>query len=218
MKSDTKIILTDTLNPATFQMESENLATEPSYNKRIEFKLLQMQQTLNGYDVKRHKAGYYPSIGAFAGVSTQALRNRFDFYDTKQRWFPTVVLGIRINVPIFDGLQRHQRLEQAKLAIIKTDNDLKNLRQAIDLEVKTAQATLNNALLSMQAQKKTQELAAEVLRLSKLKYEKGTGSNLEVITAESEYKQAQINYINSMLDAILAKIELQKANGTLYNF
>jgi outer membrane protein TolC len=42
------------------------------------------------------------------------------------------------------------------------------------------------------------------------------GSNIEVVNAEASFKEAQTNYFSALFDAMVAKIDLQKASGTLY--
>ena len=43
----------------------------------------------------------------------------------------------------------------------------------------------------------------------------GVGSNLEITSAQTDLKAAQTNYINSLYDAIIAKIDFLKATGKL---
>jgi outer membrane protein TolC len=64
-------------------------------------------------------------------------------------------------------------------------------------------------------QKKNIELAEEVYRVSKIKYENGVGTNLEVLNAETSLKEAQINYFNALYDAMVLKVDFDKAKGTL---
>jgi outer membrane protein TolC len=54
-------------------------------------------------------------------------------------------------------------------------------------------------------------LADKVARITKIKYEQGIGSNIEVVDAESSLKESQVNYYNSLYDAIVAKTDLDKA-------
>ena len=74
---------------------------------------------------------------------------------------------------------------------------------------------LQNASASLENQKKNIALAEEVYRLSKLKYEQGLGSNIEMLTAETALKESQTNYFNALFDALVAKIDFDKANGNL---
>ena len=59
------------------------------------------------------------------------------------------------------------------------------------------------------------QLAEEVFSFAKIKYQEGVGSNLEVIEADNSYLMAQTNYYNALYDALLTKIELEKALGIL---
>lgn len=59
------------------------------------------------------------------------------------------------------------------------------------------------------------ELAAHVVEVAQKKYEAGVGSNLEVTNAETSLKEAQTNYYNAVFDMIVAKLDYQKATGTL---
>ena len=68
----------------------------------------------------------------------------------------------------------------------------------------------------LEVQKQNMELAQEVYDISKIKYQEGVGSNLEVINADASLKEAQTNYLNALYQAITSQIELKKALGTLY--
>jgi outer membrane protein TolC len=48
-----------------------------------------------------------------------------------------------------------------------------------------------------------------------MKYEQGTGSNMEIYNAQTEYKVSENNYFGALYDAIIAKIDYLKASGTL---
>jgi outer membrane protein TolC len=54
-------------------------------------------------------------------------------------------------------------------------------------------------------------LAEKVAKVTKIKYEQGVGSNIEVIDAESSLREAQVNYYNALYDALIAKVDLDKA-------
>jgi len=72
-------------------------------------------------------------------------------------------------------------------------------------------------LESLKEQKENLNLANEISRVSRVKYQQGVGSNLEVLNAETSLKESQVNYFTALYNALIAKVELEKANGTLYN-
>jgi outer membrane protein TolC len=67
----------------------------------------------------------------------------------------------------------------------------------------------------MDYQKKNMELADRVYQQTKKKYEVGTGSQTEVVTTQAGLETAQNNYINSLYDAVIAKVDYLKATGKL---
>ena len=71
------------------------------------------------------------------------------------------------------------------------------------------------ASLKMKLTKETMDLALEVYNVSKTKYQEGVGSSTELMDADNAYKQAQSNYYNALLEALLAKVDYDKALGIL---
>jgi outer membrane protein TolC len=48
-----------------------------------------------------------------------------------------------------------------------------------------------------------------------LKFEQGVSSSLDVISAESELKQAQVDYVQALLNTLISKTDLDKAMGKI---
>jgi outer membrane protein TolC len=136
-------------------------------------------------------------------------------FDTDKKWYPTALVGATLSMPVFSGLQKHYRVKQAQLSIQKMRNEIEHTSRAMDMESSAAKSNLLNAIATLTTQEKNLELAGEVYRVSKLKYDQGVGSNLEVINAETSLKEAQTNYYNSMYDALVAKVDLDKAMGSI---
>jgi outer membrane protein len=188
---------------------------KPDVTKRIEYSLLQTNKNLQGLNLKRYRAGYIPSLFAYGSVSANAQRSRFDIFDTGERWYPIGIIGGTLQWNLFDGLQRERKIRQANLALKKADLELQNISLALALEAESGRTNLQNALSSLNAQKSNLELANEVVRVSKLKYDQGVGSNLEVVNAETSLKEALTNYYTALYDALVAKVDLDKSLGTI---
>lgn len=198
----------------TIELESSLTAPKVDYNKRIEYSQLQTLQKVTELDLKRYRMAYFPSISAFASLNAQAQRNEFDIFNTDKKWYPIGVIGANVSFPVFLGMQRHYRVQQAKLNLQKVENQFTQLEHIIDLEYETAKTTMLNSIEALDVQKKNMELADEVFRITKIKYDQGIGTNIEIINAESSLKEAQTNYYNALYDALIAKIELETATGT----
>jgi outer membrane protein TolC len=212
MNIQSKLKLKDSI--ASLQVE-ESIALDEtsSYQNRIEYSLLQTQKKINELDVKRYKSLFLPSLVAF-GSSLQSLQSQ-KFNSLFDRSFPTTVVGFRLSVPILSGGIKTYQVRNAKLEVLKTENSLVNLKNGINLEVEQAQTVYKNGLKSLQNQKRNMELAQEVLRVSKIKYEEGVGSSIEVTSAETSLKESQNNYINALYDLLINKVNVDRALGKI---
>lgn len=208
------ISLSDSLIQFEKNLNEVNVPAKPSVSNRIEYSLLETSIKLNKLDLKRQQLGYSPSLVAYGALSANALRQEFDIF-SGVRWFPTAIVGATLNVSLFDGLQRNNRVQQAKISIQKSENDLKNFEQAAGMEVLMADAAYKNALESMKTQQRNIVLAREVFEVTTAKYREGIGSNTDMLNAEAAFKEAQTNYYQALYDALVAKTDLDKATGTL---
>jgi outer membrane protein TolC len=194
--------------------------------------LLDANKNLQRLNIRNLYAESLPSLSAFAtiGYSTQSESisglfktntNIAAASDTVRsmagadKWYNYSMFGLRLNVPLFSGFQQSNKIQQQKLALLKLENNTSMLKSSIDLEIRQSSLMYENAIKSLTVQKSNLDLAANVVRVTQIKYEQGVGSNLEVVEAETSLKETQINYYNALFDALIAKVDLDKAYGKL---
>lgn len=212
MTIQSKLVLKDSIG--SLQV-AEFLAVKDTaaYQNRIEYSLLETQKKLNELDLKRYKSLFLPSLAAFGTTSRSFQSN--DFLNLIDRSFPATIIGFRLSVPLLSGGVKAYQVRNAKLEVLKTENNLVNLKNGINLEVEQAQTIYRNGLKSLENQKRNMELAKEVLRVTKIKYEQGVGSSIEVTTAETSLKESQNNYINALYDLLINKVNMDRALGKI---
>lgn len=212
MPIDTELKTSD--NIASLDIKPEIVRVDSNaYANRIEFGLAATQKRLNELDLKRYKSQFLPSIAAFGTYSRSYQNNSFNtLYD---RSFPTSLVGLRVSFPLFTSFQRLTRIKTAKLEVLKSENNIQNLKNGIQLEISQAQTNYQNGLQSLENQKRNMELSQEVLRVSRVKYEQGVGSSLEVTSAETALKESQNNYINALYESLINKVNLDRALGKI---
>lgn len=197
------------------------------YKNRADYRVLQANHTLQKLNIKNKYAETLPSLSAFAslGYATQSngiggiFKTESAVEDLGQvgpdKWYGYSQFGVSLNVPIFTGLQRNYQIQQEKLSLLKIENGFKALESQIDFEIQQSSLNFENAIKSLEAQQANMDLAENVARVTKIKYEQGVGSNLEVIEAENSLRNAQTNYYTALYEAIVARVELDKARGEL---
>jgi outer membrane protein len=200
-----------------------------NYNNRIEFSTLQTQQDLAGLDLRNRQAGAYPRLAFTAAYgftgSAPAVKDLFAFRGpdsrssagfVNQNWFGFGNVGLTLNVPIFDGFRRKYQVQQGRIQQQVLERGFETLRQSIDLQDTQSRTTLINALDVLDNQKANLDLAADVARVTRIKFNAGVGSNIEVITAETSLRESQTNYYAAIYDVLVAKVDRDKATGELY--
>lgn len=214
------------VNPSVDQL---TYAPEGVHENRPEFQVLEVNKKLQQLNIKNNYASALPTISAFAnlGYSTQSptfggvfatnspSSPQFNDAVGPDKWYGTSMFGLSLNMPIFSGFQLKYRVQQEKVTLLKIENGIKQLKSGINLEIKNSTIEYQNALKTMDSQKKNMELSAKVARVTKIKYEQGVGSNIEVLDAENTLKESQVNYYNALYDALIAKVNLDKAYGKL---
>ena len=185
-----------------------------SYEDRKEYQYAQIGKQLNEYNVRRYKLSQIPTVNLSAQYAKNAQRNKWNFFNSGD-WFTISTINLNVSVPIFNGFFTKSKIEQARIAIRKSENQIEALKLLIDNEAMTAKNNFRSAVATMDFQKKNMELAEKVYQQTKKKYEVGTGSQTEINTAQLDLKSAQNNYITALYDAIIAKIDFLKAAGKL---
>ncbi len=208
-----EIVLLDSLN--IHQLRDGVLADTFKYEDRQEIQALNTAKQLQQLDLKRNNLAYVPTISAVAAYSINGQAQSFIFSDKNPLWFKAAYAGLNINIPLFDGLSRKYAVQISRRNIEKIDNNLYNVKQAIDLEQAVYKTTLKNALLKLSGQERNTQLAESVYSTTKKKYEQGLGSSFEVLQAENDLQQSQSNYFNALYEAIIAKIDYLHSLGKL---
>ncbi len=198
------IEIANKLTDLDFSVEEE-LKMAYSFQSRIEYSLLETNQQLAELNMKNNKVQYLPNLdlvfawGKNAGVAS--FGDLGDFGNDKV-WTSYQLAGLSFKLPIFDGLYKSKKIQQNKIKLQQLDFQRQMLENSIQMEVKQMRKTLVMNLNQLQNQKENAELAASVYNQTKIKYQEGVGTNLEVIEADNAYKQAQSNYFNALFDAL----------------
>ncbi len=187
----------------------EELTGVIDYSERAEYKVVQSAIKLNELNVERFKDGYLPQLLAFGAYNWNWQGNKFK----DGSWFDTGLVGLQLNVPIFDGFDKKAKVQRAQLQLEMVKNRRTRLENAIELQIYNARTNYKNAQQRLADRKKNLVLAEKIYQTSKIKYREGVGSSLEITTAEQGLFQAQANYVNARYDVLVAKTELDKALG-----
>ena len=215
MDLNTPIILTDTALEQRKQNTLSLLSEDEHYDKVPEYNLLKTTLKLNEFNLMRYNYAALPTLNIFGAAGYNYAADKFTEIMSPSNYAFNSMIGLQLNVSIFNGLLRQNQVAETKLNIEKSKNSIEYLKQSLDFQTATSRTTLKNAVLQVQSQKRNMELANDVLDLAQRKYRAGVGSNLEVTQAQADQLGAQTNYFSALLDLINAEADLKKALGLL---
>jgi len=184
------------------------------YEDRAEIRTLATLQALQKLDLKRNKLGGLPTVSLAGNYTVNGMGQQF-FTNKSTIWLRSSYVGVNINVPIYSGFQRKYKVQESQLNLEKVNNNLENVKQAIDLEQVVTKESLKNALFNLDIQERNVALAEKVYNATKTKFEQGVGSSFEVLQADTDYQTAQSNYFNALYNATVARISYLYSLGKL---
>lgn len=201
----------DTLQLAN-EILIDTLATVNPQN-RIEYQLLRTQGQLLDANVRYNRWAYLPTASAFGNFNMLYQNNMFAQLFNQS--FPNSLVGLSLNLPVFQGGRRIQQLKIAELQVKRLDWDLAALASQVDAEYATALATYKGNLANYQALRENEQLAEDVYRIINLQYRSGIKTYLDVTIAEADLRTARLNVFNALYQVLTTKLDVQRALGAI---
>ena len=128
-------------------------------------------------------------------------------------WTPSWTATLSLSMPIFDGFTTTAEIRKAKTDNQDANLSLEQLKQQVELDVRRAYYTYQESGERLKAQLKTIEQAEEGLKIARLRYQNGIGTQLEILSAEAALTQARTNYVQATHDAAEAIYGLLRVTG-----
>lgn len=208
------IVINDTLDYTKIiaQAESRDMDVKSTWDYRIQTQNLALQEI----DLKRKRAALYPTLNAYGRYGAQALNN--DFTDQYKNWFDYSVVGLRLNVPIFSSFKRSSQIKQSELSLYNARENFKVTSNNLQLAVINSNTALASSYSTFISNKENLELAKGVFDNTSLQYQRGVASLSDMLNSEYSFKEAQTNYINSLVNYLISRMDLERSKGNLSQY
>ena len=200
--------LTDTFDITSWNMILPD-AIQQALERRTELTDLREQVVLQNLNIVSAKSGYKPVIQAFAGYNWQNNEFNTDLSDQLNGWN----VGGQMTWAIFDGGLTIGKVQQAKALYKKSQTELEDRSRQIELDVRTSYSDFLEAQEVLDSQTKVQEQAEEALREANARFDAGTGTQLDVLDAETSLTQARTTQVQALHDYAAARARLERSIG-----
>lgn len=193
---------------------SQIIDNQLNIEKRTEIRAEELNLRLNQLNGQKQLARNKPSLSAYGNYSYFQLSETLNPF-AKNTWFPANYVGIRANVPIFDG--RQARLAANDFKVRQQINALNSerLRNDFGYESKSTWNTLQQSKLNLEEAKKNIALAQRILETDKFRFEKGVILLSDLKNTEYSLQNAENQYLSSIYNFLIASVRYRKASGNL---
>lgn len=212
MSADQELALVDE------EIQVSNAQYEAAYQvaDNVAQKLLRTQLEMSQLEYKAVKAGYYPSLHLNFSSSINGQFNKFNFKNEGSfNKFPNMMIGLSLNVPIFDGLKRSSQLKQKNIAMEQLKLDQEKTSRQLTLQYQNAIYTIEQNRSNFANQKDNLGYANQLYDAVKFTYNEGMSNITELINAENSLKEAQNNYLNSLMKIKVSELDELYISGKI---
>jgi outer membrane protein TolC len=183
----------------------EQGAIEGAMHARPDLRAADEQIRAAQQQVTAIKAERLPSLSAFGDYG----------YIGDKRYLGTYDWGIQVSIPIFDGLHREGRIEEAKAMANEIDVRRRDLRQQVAIEVRGALLDLASARQEADAVREALRLAQQEVAQAQERFRAGVAGNADVITASLALNTARTQAVDALASYQGAKVALARAVGSV---
>lgn len=210
---ETEVELRDNLEMITLNSTDLNIiSSQFQLNNHIDYQIADNKVISGELLVKYEKSMALPSLNAFLNYSQFANNdNNKIFYNGYGKWFDSSLFGVSLNIPIFSSLQRSSRTQQAKISLLQSEIELTETSERLKLQVTTAKNKYQFALDQFQTSKQNLVLAESISKKEEIKFFEGISSSIDLTNAQNQLFNQQQIYIQSILQIIQSKVELENA-------
>lgn len=193
------------------------LAESINLENRTELKLANVQKDLYTLDRKAKLSEYYPTLSLSSNYTYTGASNKFDFFKKNgtTNWYDQSAIGVTLKVPIFDGFATRSRVRQADVALKKSEEDIKQIKNNLNLAYENAKIGLKDNLNTINLQRQNVILAQEIYKSTQNNYNNGLAALTDLLDTENALTQAQNSYNQALLNYKVAEIQLIKSNGNI---
>lgn len=174
---------------------------------------IQIQQDaakLAEQDIERQRAAHLPTLDAVASYTDNYANGNPNGIGSELQ---SAVIGLQLQMPLYQGGAISSRVRQAVLNEQRAKDDIEIARRNTELETQRAYLNLSTSIAQVKAFE--QALASSQLQVesTKLGYEVGVRTSVDVLNAEQQYFLAKRDLLQSRYNYLVNIIRLKSFAG-----
>lgn len=176
---------------------------------------IQIQQDiakLAEQEIERQSAGHLPTLDAVASYTNNYSNGSTSGIGNELK---SAVIGLQLQVPIYQGGAITSRTRQAVLNQQKAKDDIEIARRNTELETQRAYLNLNTSIAQVKAYEQALTSSQSQLDSTKLGYEVGVRTSVDVLNAQQQLFSAKRDLLQARYGYLVNIIRLKAASGVV---
>ena len=211
----TRLKLTEDLNILALRyFDLELLAKDISVEENIDYRIAENQAEAARIYVRLEQSKALPRLSAFVNYGFQGNSESFSFLQNDQKYFTQSILGVNLSIPIFSSGMRGARTQQKKIEYDQALIQLDQTKNQVRLEIDSAKNNYEYSLENYKTQQQNLRLAERIENKNQIKFSEGLATSFDLRDAQTQLFSAQQELLQSMLNVITNKVELENLLDT----
>lgn len=182
----------------------------------LDLKIQNANASLLSFDVKRKEAAFLPTVSMYARYGGQSFGNEFG--PSFGKWFDFSTVGLKVNIPMFSGYRKSSQLKQAEISLLNAKANYKLMSDNLSMVYHNSSAQLQKSQSDLSINRENLTFAKTVLESTTVEYQKGVATLSDLLNSDYSFKEAQSNYMTSLINVLSSRLEYEKSKGSLKSY
>lgn len=192
----------------SIDISNEDELIQEALVSNFNIKSLELKKQVDEAFIQLDVSEYWPTLAAFGNYTYAGSSDAWNFQNYS---YSTVGLSLSFN--LWQGNRTKNAVEQSTITFKQTEEQLLQLKDFTTLEVKSKVQELRRVKSLIEVQERTVNLAQRAYNISKIRYQEGAGSQLELQNADQDLRQARLNRVQAIHSYLVTKYELDQLLG-----
>jgi outer membrane protein TolC len=204
---DTTIDVSESSSDVVLAPDSANV------KQREEIQMIRTVREINESSLLMSRLSRLPKLNAFMDLGSQESNWQVNSHS---RYY---LVGVQFTMPLFQGFRNNNIISQNKLALQKTELNLKSTTQQLELSASVAQNNLRTTIENYHAAQERLKASQSYFNLIDKGYQQGVNTLIEFLDARNQLTASQLQQnlrLYEMLTAA-AQVERETASYPLNN-
>ncbi len=191
-------------------LPAEDDLISQALQKNFDLNTLKIKRQVDNEFIEIDRSDYWPTLVAFGDYSFAGSDDHYDFQN-----YRSSMIGLSLSINLFKGTRVYHKVQQDEIAVMQTDEQIKNLSDYVATQIKAKLMELKRVQAQIDAMNRNVRLAEKAYKIAQVRFKEGSATQLELKNADVELNVAKTNRIKAVNDYLTARAELDYLLGNL---